>query len=105
MVDKLFVHRDATNLTSGICKISRSNRNSTRQLEVHSNIYSCGYRGSIWVSMAPMLIIDWKGFRVMSILHRTYRVTRLRVDDDFVLYELCDLVNECCSKSRMRSQT
>ena len=26
-----------------------------------------------------MLIIDRKGFRVMSILHRTYRVTRLRV--------------------------
>ena len=26
-----------------------------------------------------MLIIDWKVFRVMSILHRTYRVTRLRV--------------------------
>ena len=34
-----------TCLTSGICNISRSNRNSTRQLEVHSNIYSCGYRG------------------------------------------------------------
>ena len=68
-----------TCLTSGICNISRSNRNSTRQLEVHSNIYSCGYRGSIWVSTAPMLIIDRKGFRVMSILHRTYRVTRLRV--------------------------
>ena len=32
-------------LTSGICNISRSNRNSTRQLEVHSNIHSCGYRG------------------------------------------------------------
>ena len=26
-----------------------------------------------------MLIIDWKGFQVMSILHRTYRVTRLWV--------------------------
>ena len=31
------------------------------------------------MSTAPMLIIDRKGFRVMSILHRTYRVTRLRV--------------------------
>ena len=45
MVDKLFVHGDAINLTSGICNVSRSNRNSTRQLEVHSNIYSCAYRG------------------------------------------------------------
>ena len=30
---------------------------------------------------------------------------RLTFDDDFVLYELCDLVTECCSESRMRSQT
>src|SRR3990170_2113688 len=37
--------RGCINLTSGICNISRSNRNSTRQLEVHSNIHSCGYRG------------------------------------------------------------
>src|SRR3989337_3451280 len=45
MVDKLLIHGDATNLTSGVCNISRSNRNSTRQLEVQSNIHSCGYRG------------------------------------------------------------
>ena len=45
MVDKFLIHRNAINLTSGVCDISRSNRNSTRQLEVHSNIYSCGYRG------------------------------------------------------------
>src|SRR3990170_6159092 len=44
IVDKLLIHKDAINLTSGICNISRSNRNSTRQLEVHSNIHSCGYR-------------------------------------------------------------
>ena len=30
---------------------------------------------------------------------------RLTFDDDFVLYELCDLVTECCSESRMRSWT
>ena len=30
---------------------------------------------------------------------------RLTFDDDFVLYELCDLVNECCLESRMRSWT
>ena len=45
MVDKLFIHGDATNLTSGVCDISQSNRNSSLQLEVHSNIHSCGYRG------------------------------------------------------------
>ena len=45
MVDKLFVHGHAINLTSGVCDISRSNRNSSLQLEVHSNIHSCRYRG------------------------------------------------------------
>ena len=30
---------------------------------------------------------------------------RLTFDDDFLLYELCDLVTECCSESRMRSRT
>ena len=30
---------------------------------------------------------------------------RLTFDDDFVLYELCDLVTECCSESQMRSRT
>ena len=30
---------------------------------------------------------------------------RLTFDDDFVLYELCDLVTECCSESRIRSRT
>ena len=29
----------------------------------------------------------------------------LMFDSDFVLYELCDLVTECCSESRMRSWT
>ena len=42
MVDKLFVHGDTINLTPGVCDISRSKRNSTRQLEVHSNIYRVG---------------------------------------------------------------
>ena len=32
IVDKLLIHGDAENLTLGICNISRSNRNSTRQL-------------------------------------------------------------------------
>src|SRR3954468_2908541 len=30
---------------------------------------------------------------------------RLTFDDDFVLYELCDLVTEYCSEFRMRSRT
>ena len=30
---------------------------------------------------------------------------RLTFDDNLVLYELCDLVTECCSESRMRSRT
>ena len=30
---------------------------------------------------------------------------RLTFVDDIVLYELCDLVTECCSESRMRSRT
>ena len=30
---------------------------------------------------------------------------RLTFNDDIVLYELCDLVTECCSESRMRSRT
>ena len=30
---------------------------------------------------------------------------RLTFVDNFVLYELCDLVNECCSESRMTSRT
>ena len=65
------------NLTSGLCNISRSNRNSTWQLEVHSFIrvgigVNMGVHGSDvdhWSERVPF----------MSILHRTYRVTRLRV--------------------------
>ena len=30
---------------------------------------------------------------------------RLTFDDDIALYELCDLVTECYSESRMRSRT
>ena len=42
MVDKLFVHGDARNLTSGLRDISRSNKNSSLQLEVHSNLIRVG---------------------------------------------------------------
>ena len=30
---------------------------------------------------------------------------RLMFNNDIVLYELCDLVTECCSESHVRSQT
>ena len=66
-------------LTSGICNISRSNRNSTRQLEVHSNIHSCGYIG-VNMGVHGSDVDHWsERVPVMSILHRTYRVTCLRV--------------------------
>ena len=42
MVDKLLVHRNAINLTSGVCDISRNKRNSSLQREVHSNIHCVG---------------------------------------------------------------
>ena len=45
IVDKLLIHGDADKSHLGFFNISRSNRNSTRQLEVHLNNYSCGYKG------------------------------------------------------------
>ena len=39
------------------------------------------------------------------IVLKPVRSACLTFDDDFVLYELCDLVTECCSESRMRSHT
>jgi hypothetical protein len=41
----VLIHGDADKSHLGFCNISRSKRNSTQQLEVHSNIHSCGYRG------------------------------------------------------------
>ena len=79
IVDKVLIHRDAVNLTSGICNISWSKRNSTLQLEVHSNIHSCGYRDQYGCPRLWCWSLIGREFRLMSILHRTYRVTRLRV--------------------------
>ena len=51
------------------------------------------------------------GYRPKRCLGHVYIVlehigsARLTFDDDIVLYELCDLVTECCSESRMRSRT
>ena len=53
----------------------------------------------------PLLVIDPRGVSVMSIILEPIGSARLTLDDDFVLYELCDLVTECYSESRMRSRT
>ena len=50
------------------------------------------------------------GYSLERCLGRVYIVLQLvgsahlTFDDDIVLYELCDLVTECCSESRMRSR-
>ena len=54
----------------------------------------------------PLSVIDRRYVSVMSyIVLEPVGSARLTFDDDFVLYELCDLVTECCSESRMRSRT
>ena len=50
----------------------------------------------------PLLVIDRRG---VYIVLEPVGSARLTFDDDLLLYELCDLVTECCSESRMRSQT
>ena len=57
---------------------------------------------SIQVSL---LVIDWRGVSVMSTVLEPVGSARLTFVDHIVIYELCDLVTECCSESRMRSQT
>jgi hypothetical protein len=79
IVDKCWSTGMPMILTSGICNISWSNRNSTRQLEVHSNIHSCGYRGQYGCPRLWCWSLIGKGFRVMSLPPRTYRFTCLRV--------------------------
>ena len=78
MADKLFVHGDAINLTSGVCDISRSKRIAhcnwrfTRifiRVGIGVNMGVHGSDVDHWSESVP----------VMSMLHRTYRVTRLRI--------------------------
>ena len=67
-------------LTSGFCNISWSKRNSTRELNVHSNIIRVGI--GVNMDVHGSAIDHWsEGVPVMSIIHRTYRVTCLRVID------------------------
>ena len=89
-----------TCLTSGICNISRSNRNSTHQLEVHSNIHSCGYKGQYgcprlrcWPLYPHEWIFEWtSSCRVLFLLLRDMlqrpevRFTCIPVDQQFVHY-------------------
>ena len=52
----------------------------------------------------PLLVIDRRVGHFYIVLEPVGSA-RLTFDDDIVLYELCDLVTECCSESRMRSRT
>ena len=55
--------------------------------------------------LVPLLVIDQRGVGHVYIVLEPVGFARLTFDDDLVLYELCDFVIECCSESRMRSQT
>ena len=58
------------------------------------------YVGTNMSIQVPLLVIDRIGVSVMSTLVlEPIGFARLTFDNDFVLYELCDLVNECCSES------
>ena len=62
IVDKLLIHGDADKSHLGFCNISRSKRNSTRELQVHSNIIRVGIGVNMNVH-GSLLIIDRKMFR------------------------------------------
>ena len=54
----------------------------------------------------PLFVIDQrKCLGHVYILLEPVGSARLTFVDDIVLYELCMLVTECCSESRMRSRT
>mgnify|MGYP005831296145 CR=1 FL=1 len=49
----------------------------------------------------PLLVIDRRGVSVVYIVLEPIGSARLTFVDDIVLYELCMLVTECCSESRI----
>ena len=50
----------------------------------------------------PLLFINWRGVSVIVyIVFEPVGSAHLTFNDGFVLYELCDLVTECCLQSRM----
>ena len=65
------------------------------------------YVGTNMSIQVPLLVIDRRGMCLghVYIVLEPVGSAHLTFDDDFVLYELCDLVTECCSDTRMRSQT
>ena len=54
------------------------------------------YVGTNMSIQVSLLVIDWRGVSVMSTVLEPVGSARLTFDDDFVLYELCDLVTEYC---------
>ena len=58
------------------------------------------YVGANMSIQVPLLVID----HVYMVLEPVGSA-RLTFDDDIVLYDLCDLVIECCSEYRMRTRT
>ena len=79
--------------------------------------YVCCHNGSIVKDLRRICRSQYGhpgssiGYRPERCLGHVYIVlepvgpARLTFVDDIVLYELCDLVTECCSVSQMRSQT
>ena len=63
------------------------------------------YVGANMGIQVPLLVIDRRGVLVMSTSLEPVGSACLTFNDDIVLYELCDLMTECCLESRMRSRT
>ena len=63
------------------------------------------YVGANMSIQVPLLVIDRRGVSQVYIVLEPVGSAHLTFDDDLVLYELCDLMTECCSESQMRSQT
>ena len=53
----------------------------------------------------PLLVIDQMSLGHVCIVLEPVGSAGLTFVDDIMLYELYDLVTECCSESRMRSRT
>ena len=64
------------------------------------------YVGTNMSIQVPLLVIDpERCLGHIYVVLEPVGSARLTFDDNFVLYELCDLVTECCSEYQMRSQT
>ena len=64
------------------------------------------YVGANMGIQVPLLVLDQRGvFGHVYIVLEPVGSVGLTFVDDIVLYELCMLVTECCSESRMKSRT